>query len=92
MSVSVTGIDHMVIRVRDLDAGEALYRRLGFSLTPRGFHAGRGSANHTAPLARRQLFRTHLRSAEWRCDRFLSGRGGPRGDRSRAKRQPSDLR
>jgi len=50
LAVSVNGIDHLVIRVRDLDASEALYRRLGFALTPRGFHAGRGSANHTAPM------------------------------------------
>ena len=51
MAVSVKGIDHLVIRVRDLDASEALYRKLGFALTPRGFHAGRGSANHTAPFS-----------------------------------------
>lgn len=50
MPVSVHSIDHVVIRVPDLDAGEALFRRLGFVLTPRGFHAGRGSANHTAAL------------------------------------------
>ena len=41
----------MVIRVRVLDESEAAYQRLGFALTPRGFHAGRGSANHTAPLS-----------------------------------------
>jgi catechol 2,3-dioxygenase-like lactoylglutathione lyase family enzyme len=51
LSVSVKGIDHLVIRGSDLDASETAYRKLGFSLTPRGFHAGRGSANHTAPLS-----------------------------------------
>jgi hypothetical protein len=51
MPIPVKGIDHFVIRVADLDAGEALFRRLGFVLTPRGFHTGRGSSNHTAPLA-----------------------------------------
>lgn len=51
MTLSVTGIDHFVIRVADLDAGEKLFKELGFTLTPRGFHVGRGSANHTAPLA-----------------------------------------
>ena len=51
MSVSVKGIDHLVIRVSDLDASETAYRKLGFTLTPRGFHAGRTSANHTAPLS-----------------------------------------
>ncbi len=30
--------------------GEPLFRRLGFQLSPRGFHAGRGSSNHTAPF------------------------------------------
>jgi hypothetical protein len=56
MPIPVKGIDHFVIRVADLDAGEALFRRLGFVLTPRGFHTGRGSANHTAPLARGNYF------------------------------------
>jgi len=50
MPLSVNGIDHFVIRVADLDAGQSVFTRLGFTLTPRGFHAGRGSANHTAPL------------------------------------------
>jgi catechol 2,3-dioxygenase-like lactoylglutathione lyase family enzyme len=51
MPLSVTGIDHFVIRVADIDAGERLFTKLGFTLTPRGFHAGGGSANHTAPLS-----------------------------------------
>lgn len=50
MPVSVQAIDHIVIRIPDLDVGEPLFRRLGFVLTPRGFHAGRGSANHTVAL------------------------------------------
>ena len=56
MPLSVKGIDHFVIRVADLDAGEQLFERLGFTLTPRGFHAGRGSANHTAPLSSGNYF------------------------------------
>jgi catechol 2,3-dioxygenase-like lactoylglutathione lyase family enzyme len=51
MPLSVTGIDHFVIRVADLDAGQRLFAKLGFTLTPRGFHVGGGSANHTAPLS-----------------------------------------
>jgi hypothetical protein len=51
MPLSVNAIDHFVIRVADLDVGQRLFARLGFTLTPRGFHAGRGSANHTAPLS-----------------------------------------
>ena len=56
MPISVKAIDHFVIRVADLDAGEKLFTRLGFTLTPRGFHAGRGSANHTAPLSSGNYF------------------------------------
>jgi hypothetical protein len=56
MTLSVKAIDHFVIRVADLDAGEKLFTKLGFTLTPRGFHAGRGSANHTAPLSSGNYF------------------------------------
>jgi catechol 2,3-dioxygenase-like lactoylglutathione lyase family enzyme len=56
MPLSVQAIDHFVIRVADLDAGQKLFERLGFTLTPRGFHAGRGSANHTAPLSSGNYF------------------------------------
>ncbi len=56
MPLSVKAIDHLVIRVADLDAGERLFTKLGFTLTPRGFHAGRGSANHTAPLSGSNYF------------------------------------
>ncbi len=41
-------IDHLVVNLRErIDAGEAVFRRLGFTLTPRGFHT-LGSANHLA--------------------------------------------
>jgi hypothetical protein len=41
-------LDHVVVNVRDgMDAAEALYRRLGFTLTSRGFHT-LGSVNHLA--------------------------------------------
>ncbi len=46
----VPTIDHVVVNVRDqLDAGAETYRRLGFTLTPRGYHT-LGSANHLAIL------------------------------------------
>ena len=51
-------LDHTGVAVRDLDAGQAAYARLGFTLTPRGFHSGAvvpggpvepwGSGNHCA--------------------------------------------
>lgn len=42
----VTGIDHALIGLRDLEAGQAHYARLGFTLTPRGSHIGWGTANY----------------------------------------------
>jgi hypothetical protein len=46
-------LDHVVVNVRDrLDAGQACYERLGFTLTPRGYHT-LGSMNHLA------MFGTH---------------------------------
>jgi catechol 2,3-dioxygenase-like lactoylglutathione lyase family enzyme len=47
MTQAFTGIDHCMIVVRDLDAAAARYRRLGFSLTPRGIHSAyMGTGNH----------------------------------------------
>jgi hypothetical protein len=41
-------LDHVVINVRDrIDEGADTYRRLGFTLTPRGYHT-LGSMNHLA--------------------------------------------
>ena len=37
MIYPIPTFDHVVINVRDrIDAGEAAFRRLGFTLTPRG--------------------------------------------------------
>lgn len=41
----VQGIDHVVVLVRDLDKAQHAYARMGFALTPRGFHT-LGSQNH----------------------------------------------
>jgi catechol 2,3-dioxygenase-like lactoylglutathione lyase family enzyme len=41
----IQGIDHVVVLVRDLDAAQDAYARMGFALTPRGFHT-LGSQNH----------------------------------------------
>ena len=43
------GIDHTVIAVRDLDAAGDTFARMGFTLTPRGFHT-LGSQNHCVML------------------------------------------
>ena len=48
MLPTLTGLDHLVVAVRDLDAAAAAWRALGFTLSPRGLHSAHiGSANHT---------------------------------------------
>ena len=39
-------LDHVIIAVKSLDAAAATYRKLGFTLTPRGLHEGKGTGNH----------------------------------------------
>ncbi len=48
-------LDHAIVLVRDLDPAAAAYRRLGFSLTARGYHEGLGTANHTIMFERTYL-------------------------------------
>ncbi|MBR8356269.1 VOC family protein [Burkholderia vietnamiensis] len=47
MTQHLSGIDHFVIAVRDLDAARDDFARMGFALTPRGYHT-MGSENHCA--------------------------------------------
>ena len=42
----ITGIDHALVGVRNLEKAAATWRRLGFTLTPRGRHVGWGTANY----------------------------------------------
>lgn len=46
MSGGITGIDHALIGVEDLEAARERWRRLGFTLSPRGRHIGWGTANY----------------------------------------------
>ena len=47
----VTGVDHVLIMGKDLEAAAARFERLGFTLSPRGMHPpAKGSANHTIML------------------------------------------
>jgi catechol 2,3-dioxygenase-like lactoylglutathione lyase family enzyme len=44
----VLGVDHVVVVVRDLDAAAAQWRKLGFTLSPRGTHSPQmGTGNYT---------------------------------------------
>jgi catechol 2,3-dioxygenase-like lactoylglutathione lyase family enzyme len=45
MRQHIRGIDHAVVVVRDLDAARATFARMGFTVSPRGFHTV-GSQNH----------------------------------------------
>lgn len=47
----IKGIDHVVIAVRDLDSTQDTFRRMGFTLTPRGHHT-LGSKNHCIMFGR----------------------------------------
>jgi catechol 2,3-dioxygenase-like lactoylglutathione lyase family enzyme len=47
---SITGIDHTLVGVRDLEAARATWERLGFTLTPRGRHIGWGTGNYCVML------------------------------------------
>src|SRR5476649_839682 len=47
----IKGIDHVVITVRDLNSAQDMFRRMGFTLTPRGHHT-LGSQNHCVMFGR----------------------------------------
>ena len=52
-TLPVPTLDHVVVNVRDrIDAGLETYNRLGFTMTPRGYHT-LGSMNHLAILGQR---------------------------------------
>jgi hypothetical protein len=45
---NVIGIDHAVVMVKDLDKSAENYKRLGFTVSPRGTHSAHmGSGNYT---------------------------------------------
>jgi catechol 2,3-dioxygenase-like lactoylglutathione lyase family enzyme len=46
----ITGIDHSLIGVRDLEAAQTVWGRLGFTVTPRGRHIGWGTGNYCIML------------------------------------------
>lgn len=51
MANNITGLDHAVIAVRDLDAAADVFARLGFALTPKGRHAEWGTVNRCLMFA-----------------------------------------
>lgn len=51
MSRAITGLDHALVGVRDLEAARAAFERLGFTLSARGRHIGWGTANYCLMFA-----------------------------------------
>jgi hypothetical protein len=48
---AITGLDHVILAVVALDQARDTWRRLGFTVTPRGRHIGWGTANYCIMLA-----------------------------------------
>ncbi|WP_432258132.1 VOC family protein [Cupriavidus sp. TMH.W2] len=59
MATQAEMFDHAVVVCPDLDAGAQAWRRLGFTLTPRGYHT-LGSQNHCIMLRRDYLELLHV--------------------------------
>jgi hypothetical protein len=47
---AITGIDHTLVGVRDLEAARGTWQTLGFTCTPRGRHIGWGTGNYCVML------------------------------------------
>jgi catechol 2,3-dioxygenase-like lactoylglutathione lyase family enzyme len=47
---AITGIDHTLVGVRDLEAARVDWQRLGFTVSPRGRHIGWGTATYCIML------------------------------------------
>lgn len=72
-------LDHVVVNVRDrIDAGLDTYRRLGFTMTPRGYHT-LGSMNHLAILGSEYLELIAAAPGETRRVEFLAAPFGLNG-------------
>ena len=68
VALPVPTLDHVVVNVRDeVEAGLDTYRRLGFTMTPRGYHS-LGSMNHLAILGTE--FQWAQRVLHWTRDRY----------------------
>lgn len=48
---TIDGLDHVIVGVADLERAHRQWRRLGFTVTPRGRHKGWGTANYCVMFA-----------------------------------------
>jgi hypothetical protein len=75
----VPTLDHVVVNVRDrIDEGAEVYRRLGFTLTPRGHHT-LGSMNHLAMFGTDYLELIAVPAADTRRQDIVSAPEGLNG-------------
>lgn len=79
---AISGIDHLLIGVRDLEAAARQWRRLGFQLTPRGRHIGWGTGNYCIMFEKDYLELLGILDPQQftnNLDRFLKSREGLMG-------------
>ncbi len=81
-SQPLTGIDHVIVAVQDLERARIAWERLGFTLTPRGRHLQQGTGNYCIMFPRDYI--ELLGALEATPDAaelgaFLQGDEGPRG-------------
>jgi hypothetical protein len=78
-ALPVPTLDHVVINVRDrIDEGAETFRRLGFTLTPRGYHT-LGSMNHLAMFGTEYLELIAAPTGETRRQEILTSPVGLNG-------------
>lgn len=78
----ITGIDHALIGVRDLEAARETWMRLGFTVSPRGRHIGWGTANYCIMFQRDYIELLGIVDPDQftnDLDRFLEQREGALG-------------
>ena len=80
MDNGIAGIDHIIVGVENLERARLGWRRLGFTLTPRGRHVGQGTANYCIMFRRDYLELLGFVEREefsHRLEAFLARREGP---------------
>ncbi len=81
-ATGITGIDHALVGVRDLESARETWARLGFTLSPRGRHIGWGTGNYCAMLERGYVELLGILDASLftnNLDKFLAEREGLMG-------------
>jgi hypothetical protein len=95
MHNGIAGINHVIVCVRDLGRAEMGWRRLGFTLSPRGRHTGQGTANYCIMFAGDFVELLGLVDPTDRVERlaaFLSTREGLRSVAFAPAGTPEDVR